>query len=74
MALLPVLEDDVLTSTLPLDAVIYGEANTSGLIDPSGEARDPHVGNAAAGGSLVRTDRDTWEAVAAPLASGCPDF
>jgi hypothetical protein len=58
----------------PLDAVIYGDANTNGLQDESGEAGAPHVGDAPEGASIVRVAPDTWMISDAPTPADCPDF
>ncbi len=44
------------SSTVPVDAVIYGGSNNSGLIDETGVANAPEVGDASAGSSLERID------------------
>ncbi|MEM6990338.1 MAG: hypothetical protein AAF721_07575, partial [Myxococcota bacterium] len=74
VAIFNVVEDDVANDTVPLDAVIYGGANDSGLLDARGETPAPHVEDAPAGSSIVRTDRDTWSVSDAPVAQECPDF
>ncbi len=74
VAIFNVVEDDVTTETIPLDAVIFGEENTSGLLDANGERPEPHVGDAPAGASIVRTAADAWEISDAPVASDCPTF
>lgn len=58
---------------LPVDAVVYGSSNVNGLIDHTGEAAQPHVGDAAAGEAIVRIDEDTW-AIDQPDALACPSF
>ncbi len=58
----------------PIDAVIYGKENTSGLIDHTGEAVDPHVGDAPEGGSIVRVGDREWEVSEAPTPGDCPSF
>ena len=47
-------------ATVPVDAVIYGDANASGLIDESGAAPMPDVGDAGSGNALVLYDDLTW--------------
>lgn len=42
-------------ATVPVDAVIYGTSNTDGLIDETGSAPSPHVGDAPGGSSIERT-------------------
>jgi hypothetical protein len=65
--------DGIEEGTLPLDAVIYGTANTNGLLDPTGDAPAPHVGDAKAGESLQRVAADAWT-IGAPAPSDCPSF
>ncbi|MEM7355734.1 MAG: lamin tail domain-containing protein, partial [Acidobacteriota bacterium] len=43
-------------SSVPIDAVVYGDNNTSGLIDETGAANAPEVGDASSGQSIERTD------------------
>ncbi|GAB4196615.1 MAG: hypothetical protein Tsb002_30080 [Wenzhouxiangellaceae bacterium] len=45
----------VTSTTVPVDAVIYGGSNSSNLIDESGSANPPDVGDAGAGASIERT-------------------
>jgi hypothetical protein len=50
------------SSTVPIDAVIYGPNNNNGLIDETGAANPPEVGDAAAGESIERVDvAGAWE-------------
>ncbi len=67
-------------STVPVDAVIYGPNNNSGLIDETGSANAPEVGDASAGSSLERLDlAGAWtiqgspnpNATTLPPPSGC---
>ncbi len=58
----------------PIDAVVYGESNVAGLIGPDGEPRDPDVGDAPAGSSIIRNGASSWSISAAPDPSSCPDF
>ena len=44
------------SATVPVDAVIYGGSNGNGLIDETGAANAPEVGDASAGSSLERID------------------
>ena len=43
-------------ATVPVDAVIYGSNNSNGLLDETGSANAPEVGDASAGTSLERQD------------------
>ena len=57
----------VTSSTVPIDAVVYGTANTNGLIDETGSAEDPEVGDAASGQSIERVDlAGAWQVQASP--------
>ena len=74
VALFDGLESDVTASTRPLDAVIYGEENLTELLDTQGERGSPSVGDAPAGGSIIRTGPDAWMTSDTPDAAGCPEF
>ena len=64
---------DVLAD-LPLDAVVYGPANTSGLIDETGSVAAPEVADAPAGQSVARvSDTGAWAVLAVPT-PGVTDF
>ncbi|MCP3978673.1 MAG: lamin tail domain-containing protein, partial [bacterium] len=67
-------------STVPVDAVVYGPNNNSGLIDETGSANAPEVGDAPANSSIERVDLGgTWtiqgsptpNATTLPPPSGC---
>ncbi|MEM6996332.1 MAG: hypothetical protein AAF721_37845 [Myxococcota bacterium] len=58
----------------PIDAVIYGEENTSGLIDHNGEVVAPHVGDAPEGTSIVLVGEREWAISEAPTPDDCPKF
>jgi hypothetical protein len=64
------------TSTVPIDAVVYGPNNDNGLIDDTGQpVAQPHVAGTIAGGSIRRTAlAATWEAADVPTAGECPPF
>ncbi len=54
-------------ATVPVDAVIYGTSNDNGLIDETGSAPSPHVGDAAGGSSVERTTLGgSWSVQASP--------
>lgn len=59
---------------VPVDAVVYGGSNTSGLIDHTGTAPEPHVRDAASGDSIVRIDGATWDVADTPTPTSCPSF
>ena len=49
-------------TTVPIDAVIYGPVNSNGLIDETGVANPPDVGDAPSGQSIERLDLGgLWE-------------
>lgn len=55
VALFSVACSEVDAATVPVDAVIYGGTNSSGLLDASGQPGPVHVGDADAGSSIERT-------------------
>jgi len=59
------------SSSIPLDAVIYGGSNDSGLIDPSGTAPAPHVSDAASGQSIER-EPGGWVIASSPTPNSSP--
>ena len=59
--------------TIPIDAVIYGGANESGLIDAEGETPEPHVADVSGGESIVRTV-DGWAGQDIPTPNDCSQF
>jgi hypothetical protein len=64
---------DVMADTVPVDAVIYGDVNESGLLDAEGNVPEPHVGNVTAAQSIRRTALATaWEVAASPTPNECP--
>ncbi len=65
---------DVDGDTVPVDAVIYGGSNTSGLIDASGSAPDPHVRDAKSGDTIVRIGEGEWDVADEPTPDTCPTF
>ena len=67
VALFDVPAAQVTTSTVPIDAVIYGPNNNNGLIDETGAANAPEVGDASAGSSLERVDlAGAWQIQSSP--------
>ncbi len=67
VALFNVPASQITGSTVPIDAVVYGGNNTSGLIDETGTANAPEVGDAPAGSSIERTDlAGSWQIQPAP--------
>ncbi|MCH9680829.1 MAG: hypothetical protein K0V04_05290 [Deltaproteobacteria bacterium] len=59
--------------TTPIDAVIYGQDNDSGLVGPDGSAPMPHVGDAPADQSLRRTGLTRW-GMGVPTPDLCPPY
>ncbi|MCP3961439.1 MAG: DNRLRE domain-containing protein [bacterium] len=54
-------------ATVPIDAVVYGSNNNSGLIDETGSANAPEVGDASAGSSIERTSlAGAWQIQSSP--------
>ncbi len=63
----------VTSSTLPIDAVVYGTSNTSNLIDETGSANSPEVGDAGSGQSVERTSlAGAWQIQATPTPGSTP--
>jgi cardiolipin synthase A/B len=72
IALFDVKAISITTLTVPIDAVIYGTANTNNLIDETGIANPPDVAVAASGKSNERTTiTGTWRVQAAPTPNDC---
>jgi hypothetical protein len=64
---------DIMTDTVPVDAVIYGTSNDNNLLDAEGDTPDPHVGNVEPGQSIRRTAlAPTWTVEANPMPNACP--
>ncbi|MDJ0836387.1 MAG: lamin tail domain-containing protein [Acidobacteriota bacterium] len=67
VALFNVPEGAIGASTVPIDAVIFGGSNANSLIDETGSASPPEVGDAPAGSSIERIDLEgNWQIQAAP--------
>lgn len=63
------------TQTVPIDAAIYGTANTSNLIDETGAANPPDLGGASAGQSIERSDiTGTWSIQTTPTPNDCSNL
>lgn len=54
IALFDMQAASIMVDTVPVDAVIYGTDNNSQLIDHTGQAPSPHVGDAVNGESIAR--------------------
>ena len=61
-------------ATVPIDAVIYGDANGSGLLDESGMAGVVDVGDTGAAASAVLQDDLTWGIADVPTPTACLPF
>lgn len=67
VALFAIPASQVTGSTVPVDAVVYGPNNNSGLIDETGSANGPEVGDAPGGSSIERTDlAGSWQIQSSP--------
>ena len=67
VALFDVPAASVNASTVPIDAVVYGPNNNSGLLDETGFAGVSEVGDAGAGSSLERVDlAGAWQIQGSP--------
>jgi hypothetical protein len=63
----------ITAGTVPLDAVIYGDTNGSGLLDANGDMPPPHVATAPEGSSIRRTAlTPTWVIEPNPTPNACP--
>ena len=73
VALFDVPAAAITTSTVPIDAVVYGPNNNSGLIDETGSANAPEVGDAAGGSSIERVDlAGAWQIQSSPTPNSTP--
>ncbi|MGM0575886.1 MAG: amidohydrolase family protein [Myxococcota bacterium] len=72
IALFDVPADAVGGGSVPLDAVVYGGVNDSGLVGADGQAvSPPHVDDAPSGASIRRVGVDTWEVAEIPTPDEC---
>jgi hypothetical protein len=60
VALFDVPAEELLVETIPLDAVLYGETNDSGLLGPFGVPSPVHVADAPGGSSIERGLDGVW--------------
>ncbi|NNL54002.1 MAG: hypothetical protein HKP32_02485, partial [Woeseia sp.] len=73
MALFNVPASAITASTVPVDAVIYGDSNNNDLIDETGSAGGPDVGDAPAGSSVERIDlAGSWQIQSEPTPNNTP--
>jgi|GEM_PF-2045833 len=74
VALFASAASDIGSSSIPLDAVIYGGAdNGNGLVDQNGDARMPHNTTRARSGDSYRLDNGVWTH-GDPTPGECPNF
>jgi phosphatidylserine/phosphatidylglycerophosphate/cardiolipin synthase-like enzyme len=72
LALFNIKAISITTQSIPLDAVVYGSANTNQLIDETGAVNPPDVGDAPQSQSIERGDiTGTWRIQAAPSPNNC---
>ncbi|MEM9554254.1 MAG: lamin tail domain-containing protein [Acidobacteriota bacterium] len=73
VALFAVRCAQVTALTVPLDAAVYGDANSNGLIDETGSANAPDVGDASSGQSIERTtEAGAWQIQGTPIPGTTP--
>jgi hypothetical protein len=71
IALFAIPADAITPASVPIDAVVYGPNNDSGLIGPSGTAGPPDVADAPAGSSIERS-AGGWQVQSAPTPNRTP--
>ena len=71
VALFNVTADMIAADTVPVDAVIFGGTNSNSLIDETGVAPEPHVGNAPDDDSIVLVSEGSWVIQADPTPTAC---
>ena len=74
VALLYGLAADVNDASVPVDAVLYGTANTAMLRGPSGIPTSADVIDVAAGRSIARSASGGWVELASPTPGACTTF
>ncbi len=74
IALFDVPAASINAGTVPVDAVIYGANNGSGLLDETGAAGIVDVANAPSGDSIVLQDDLGWGVLANPTPTQCLPF
>jgi hypothetical protein len=74
VAILYGLTSTITDATIPVDAVIYGNANTGGLRDARGTTPPPHVIDVAPGHSIARGADGAWLDQARPNAGTCTTY
>jgi hypothetical protein len=71
VALFDIPASQITTTTIPIDAVVYGGNNDSGLLGPDGGPASVHVGDVSASNSLVRETVEDWTTSSSPNAVSC---
>ena len=72
IALFNVKAISITSVTIPIDAIIYGTANTNNLIDETGAVNPPDIGVATNGKSNERVDiTGTWRIQSIPNPNNC---
>lgn len=74
VALFAVPAASITAATVPIDVVIYGPANMSGLIDETGAAAAVDVADGGSGDSMHRLSDDTWAIAPDPGPNACVPF
>ncbi|HEX4953446.1 MAG TPA: lamin tail domain-containing protein [Thermoanaerobaculia bacterium] len=73
VALFAVSASLITSTTVPIDAVVYGPNNNNGLIDETGSANAPEVGDASSGSSIERTSlAGAWQIQSTPTPNTTP--
>jgi hypothetical protein len=62
--------EEISDDSVPVDAVLYGKTNTSGLVDETGQAGAVDVNDASSGSSIARTG-EGWIVQPAPTPNDC---
>jgi hypothetical protein len=72
VALFDVPLEEVFAETVPLDVVLYGEENTSALLDETGLPSLVHVADAPGGASIERGTDGVWRVQETPTPGAPP--
>lgn len=73
VALFDVPVEEVLAETVPVSVVVYGGANTSGLLDETGAVAAVDVEDAPGGASIERDADGIWRVQSAPTPGAPPE-
>jgi hypothetical protein len=71
VALFSVTADAIAADTVPIDAVVYGGTNSNQLIDETGMAPEPDVGDLPNGTSILLVSEGMWVAQPNPTPTEC---